>query len=63
MFTIPNRSAKPTTHRPLQRPNVCRAIEHADGLRRHLLALGLRGEAVAAEHILDELIPSRSRLS
>ncbi len=51
------------THRPPLRPNVRRAIEHADGLRRHLLALGLRGEAVAAEHILDELIPGRSRLS
>ena len=48
-----------TLQRRLMRPDIGKATAHLHGLAQHLWASGLYGEAVAAEHAIDMLIPER----
>lgn len=41
-------------------PSIAAAVTHLEGLRRHLLELGLRAEAEAAATVLDLLVPAQS---
>ncbi len=44
---------------PSRHPSIARAVDHADGLRRHLVAIGMVGEAACVDHVIDELVPGR----